>query len=252
MVSGSLSNSLTSLVLLSLNDAAWKITDFGLTAEGTSRRAYTTQWSRGTESYRGPELLREGAVVSMRSDIWALGCILYELLFGKKAFPRDFHAFEFASNKRRPDIPIIPELVDERLNSVAVQLTCAMLDSEWWKRPTARDLLKALSSLCEEATDVCVLACRERDTSHQDMKYKRLSLHHGSSRWKSVVWKRYWFVPYTFPRPDASTKCESVVAFADSNPNSENDLKHCPVCECRCLTADKPLIDWAFVVNENS
>src|SRR5277367_3838280 len=84
---------LTYVVLLSLKDRAWKLTDFGLTFEGTSRIKYTTKYSQGSDGYRAPELLNLGeGFVTQGSDIWALGCIFYELAYQKKAFSDDVAA----------------------------------------------------------------------------------------------------------------------------------------------------------------
>jgi serine/threonine protein kinase len=39
----------------------------------------------GTPAYMGPEQLHDG-IVDSRADIWAFGCVLYELLAGQRAF----------------------------------------------------------------------------------------------------------------------------------------------------------------------
>ena len=131
----------------------WKITDFGLTSEGSSRIAYTTHHSRGTESYRAPELLKDGSVVSMKSDVFALGCILYELVTTQKAFPRDFHAFEYTRDRRMPEI-IVPDAVDNRGVSYFTQLIRAVLQVDWWKRPPARDILRLLSRFADGQDEI--------------------------------------------------------------------------------------------------
>jgi hypothetical protein len=70
------------LVLLSITDATWKITDFGLTTQGTSRVAYTYHPIRsrnGMLPCSGVDSRRIGNS-HKNSDIWALAhCIFYEL-----------------------------------------------------------------------------------------------------------------------------------------------------------------------------
>lgn len=41
---------------------------------------------KGTPCYMAPELFEVGSVYSFSSDIWALGCILYELAQGNPPF----------------------------------------------------------------------------------------------------------------------------------------------------------------------
>jgi NIMA (never in mitosis gene a)-related kinase len=63
----------------------WKLTDFGISGPALSK-GVTTKFSRGTPCYRAPELLDEQARFTEKVDIWALGCILYEVATGDKAF----------------------------------------------------------------------------------------------------------------------------------------------------------------------
>ena len=44
------------------------------------------QARRGTPTYMAPELLQEGGVHSFASDLWALGCVLYECFSGRPPF----------------------------------------------------------------------------------------------------------------------------------------------------------------------
>jgi serine/threonine protein kinase len=85
------------LVLYSSRDEQWKIADFGLAAETDSKRAITTVYSRGTEGYRAPELLLDEPKFSEKVDVWAIGCILYELTMCKKAFPSDLQVRQFST-----------------------------------------------------------------------------------------------------------------------------------------------------------
>lgn len=135
------------LVLLSVNAGAWKITDFGLTFEGTSRIQYTTRNSRGTEGYRAVEVLgiEELGFVTKASDIWALGCILHELAFRKKLFPRDFNVWDYARTQKLKEQPRVD--VDERTAACIRELILRTLDVDWWKRPTASDIVHLLDTL---------------------------------------------------------------------------------------------------------
>jgi eukaryotic-like serine/threonine-protein kinase len=84
-------------------DGIVKMLDFGLaksaeqsaTSEGTDSPTVTVQGTEagvilGTVSYMSPEQAR-GRVVDKRADIWAFGCVLYEMLTGRLAFSRRDH-----------------------------------------------------------------------------------------------------------------------------------------------------------------
>jgi YVTN family beta-propeller protein len=65
------------------------LTDFGLTKRSASETSLTGagEWV-GTLDYVAPEQVR-GDVVDGRADIYALGCVLYEMLTGRVPFPRE-------------------------------------------------------------------------------------------------------------------------------------------------------------------
>jgi len=100
-----------------------KIVDFGL-AKLSGRTMLTKTGSTiGTAAYMAPEQAR-GEPADQRTDIWALGVVLYEMLSGRNPFAGDYEEAityrilneepEFVS-KIRPEVPIELDHVVERM-----------------------------------------------------------------------------------------------------------------------------------------
>jgi Tol biopolymer transport system component len=63
----------------------------------------------GTAAYMSPEQAR-GHPVDRRTDIWAFGCVLYEMLTGRRAFPGETLSDTIAAVlEREPDLRALPE-----------------------------------------------------------------------------------------------------------------------------------------------
>jgi serine/threonine protein kinase len=137
----------TILVLYSHTEQAWKIADFGLTVEGTSKKAHTTQYSKGTCSYRAPELIQldDKGTYTNKVDIWAMGCILYEIVFRSKAFPHDHAVFEYSHEYLDSgaifDIPTSSETIygKPRMEFIS-KIIREMLEVIGGKRPQAKNI----------------------------------------------------------------------------------------------------------------
>lgn len=55
----------------------------------------------GTKQYVSPEVYQEGPdVLSTAADVWALGCVGFELLTGRRLFENEFKLEEYIRNER--------------------------------------------------------------------------------------------------------------------------------------------------------
>lgn len=132
---------LTVKVLYSEKDRKWKVTDFGLTMAATSKKLRTTQYARGTGGYRAPELVRDDPRYNQKADIFAAGCILFELATRgkKKAFNDDFAVREYAiSPSPELDIPLDAIKIPWREEVSKVILDTLSIDP--LRRPPAAEL----------------------------------------------------------------------------------------------------------------
>ncbi|WP_035701562.1 Stk1 family PASTA domain-containing Ser/Thr kinase, partial [Glycomyces tenuis] len=96
-----------------------KVMDFGIARALASGQATMTQTSAviGTAQYLSPEQAR-GETVDARSDVYAVGCVLYELLVGHPPFTGDNPvsvAYQHVREEARPPSelnPSVPATVD--------------------------------------------------------------------------------------------------------------------------------------------
>ncbi|GAB2751091.1 serine/threonine-protein kinase [Amycolatopsis magusensis] len=89
-------------------DGSVKVLDFGL---AMLREADVAQFTRagqilGTPAYMAPEQIQRG-VAEPRSDLYALGCVLHEMLTGNQLFtgPTAFAVFEKQVREQPPRLP---------------------------------------------------------------------------------------------------------------------------------------------------
>jgi serine/threonine protein kinase len=89
------------IVLYSHTQKVWKIVDFGITsAMSVSKPAVTTAYGRGSSGFRAPEPLSEEPRYSIKVDIWALGCILFQLCTNTPLFSNDFAVRDFENSNK--------------------------------------------------------------------------------------------------------------------------------------------------------
>jgi eukaryotic-like serine/threonine-protein kinase len=101
-------------------DGSVVVLDFGLAVLGGAARFTRVGQIFGTPSYMAPEQVRHGAA-DARSDLYALGCVLHELLTGRPLFtgPTAYAIFERQVGEQPPHLAGAPKalavLVDELL-----------------------------------------------------------------------------------------------------------------------------------------
>jgi serine/threonine-protein kinase len=88
-----------------------KVADFGLVKViGDAAPGHTrTGTTMGTPGYMSPEQIKDAKDVDARADLFALGCILYELISGERAFSGE-STFEIFDRVTRGSFPPVQEV----------------------------------------------------------------------------------------------------------------------------------------------
>jgi serine/threonine-protein kinase len=102
--------------VLLTSDLSAKITDFGIAK--VQRRATTIVFNQtgkmvGTPNYMAPEQVTDSEV-DRRTDVFSLGCVLYRILTGKKAFPGKGHRRHARQDRPRASNPSHPARPESR------------------------------------------------------------------------------------------------------------------------------------------
>jgi serine/threonine protein kinase len=135
-----------------------KILDFGLAtpqaapaSDSTVTRPLTDPGSAvGTVAYMSPEQAR-GEVVDARSDLWAVGVILYELLTGSRPFEGSTQAVIFEAILSKTPIP--PSTRDPKIPPEWERIIARLLEKDRTLRyQSAQDLLADLKRLSRDST----------------------------------------------------------------------------------------------------
>ena len=99
----------------------------------------------GTAPYMSPEQAR-GKAVDKRADIWAFGCVLYEMLAGQRAFPGETASDIIAAILgREPDWPALPRATPPPISHLLRR--CLEKDPRRWLRDIGDALAKLATTL---------------------------------------------------------------------------------------------------------
>jgi serine/threonine-protein kinase len=137
---------------------AVKVMDFGIARAVTDGQATVTATAAviGTAQYLSPEQAR-GEAVDARSDVYAAGCVLYELLTGNPPFSGDSPvavAYQHVREEPRPPSAIVPSVTHELDAIVLKALNKNPMNRYQTAADMRSDLVRALSGQAVHATPV--------------------------------------------------------------------------------------------------
>src|SRR5208282_688314 len=96
------------------------------------------------------QALAESGSFNNKVDIWAIGCILYRIIFGTDAFTSDYALYQYCKTSGT-SLVIMPDSNDicnifltRELIEFVISLLYRMLDVGATQRPSARQILKEI------------------------------------------------------------------------------------------------------------
>jgi len=118
-----------------------KVADFGIARQLQGSEGLRT---RGTIAYMSPEQCLGNLSLDGQSDVYSLGCVLYEVLAGRKVFPDEERAAIIAAHLKTDPQPLshVRPLVPAELD----RLVLAMLQKRPGQRPTMAAVATSLKS----------------------------------------------------------------------------------------------------------
>jgi eukaryotic-like serine/threonine-protein kinase len=121
-----------------------KLTDFGLARLRGSDESTQTGMVAGTLAYMSPEQI-QGHVIDQRTDVWSFGCVLYEMLTGRKPFPGAGEAPDLHAILQGTPTPVAALRPDAPRSLGAIADRCLQKDPQ--QRQGMPELLQALEAL---------------------------------------------------------------------------------------------------------
>lgn len=126
------------IVLYHRGSPNWKIADFGMTVEGSSTRGRTTHFRTGTPCYRAPEFFRNIPTYTTKVDIFAIECIMFEFMTGRRAFAGDMELVLYAAGGE--GLIFLPPRFRTATNEFLETLTRQLLKVQVEKQPSTTTL----------------------------------------------------------------------------------------------------------------
>jgi hypothetical protein len=150
--------------------------EFSDVGSGSGQHATAVGTKIGTPGYMPPEQVSGSPDIDGRSDIYALGCVLFEILAGEPLHPRGSEGVRSAvvggdarPSRRAPDRKIAPEL-----DALCVETTAADRDA---RIPSARELSERIQRYLDGDRDLA----RRRDLARDHFERAQAAFAGGDS-----------------------------------------------------------------------
>jgi len=115
-----------------------KLIDFGLCAVAESSMEKPMETWCGSPDYVCPEIMSHSPYIGWRADVWALGTVLFSLLFAELPFSLEERLTALSNNKEHPTLSIPSEI---HVSDEAKQLVRLLLSVDPMKRPKIKQIL---------------------------------------------------------------------------------------------------------------
>ena len=160
--------------ILATYEGEVKVVDFGIAKAATKSQHTRTGMLKGKFSYMSPEQCL-GNPVDMRSDVFALGIVLYELCTGKRLFKHESELMilEMITKRRITPPSGVANNIAPELESIILKALEKDADARY---PTAQDMQIALEDYLrteKEPSTNAEIATFMRDTFSDKMEEKR-------------------------------------------------------------------------------
>ncbi len=156
-----------------VNRQGIKLLDFGIAKQndplketGSTESLMGEEAIAGTLNYMSPEQL-QGKVVDARSDLFAFGLVLYEMLTGRRAFDGSSAASVIAGILERP-APSIAAIAPRSLDRLLERCLAKDPDDRW---QSARDLRAELDWIAMDAASVHAPAGKPRAVGREQVAW---------------------------------------------------------------------------------
>jgi tetratricopeptide (TPR) repeat protein len=129
------------------DDGVVKIVDFGLAKLAGQTKLTKTGFTLGTVAYMSPEQT-QGSDIDLRTDIWALGVIFYEMLAGDHPFKGDYEqavVYSILNEDPKPITDLRPE-IPAAMEQVVSKALEKMPDERYQNTEALLDDLKSISA----------------------------------------------------------------------------------------------------------